>query len=98
MEDAEDLDDVRVVQAVQDDDLAEDPARGVDGLERIGDPLQGNDSARAFVERLAHRAEGAAAEERDELVAAPDLPRVHMTGILVLQGGRREEGGGRGVR
>ena len=84
MEDAEDLDDVRVVQAVQDDDLAEDPARGVDGLERIGDPLQGNDSARAFVERLAHRAEGAAAEERDELVAAPDLPRVHMTGILVL--------------
>ena len=97
VEDAEDLDDVRVVQAVQDDDLAEDPARGVDGLERVRDSLQRDDAPGASVERFAHRTERSAAEEGEEPVPGPDLPRVDVSGVLVLRASRGTERGSSGA-
>ena len=97
VEDAEDLDDVRVVQAVQDDDLAEDPARGVDRLERVRDSLQRDDAPGASVERFAHRTERSAAEEGEEPVPGPDLPRVDVSGVLVLRASRGTERGSSGA-
>ena len=86
-----------MVQAVQDDDLAEDPTRGVDGLERVRDSLQRDDAPGASIERFAHRAERSAAEEGEEPVPGPDLPRVDVSGVLVLRASRGTERGSSGT-
>ena len=83
-EDVEDLDDVRVVQAVQDHHLAQDALRRVHRGERVRHALERDEPRGPRVEGFDHRPEAAATQHRDQPVVLADAPRLDLAALRVL--------------
>eukprot|EP00982_Pelagococcus_subviridis_P006693 30259-Pelagococcus_subviridis.AAC.2 len=76
VKDAVDLDDVRMVEPVQDDDLSQDPLRVLERAQRVRDALHRDHASREDVSSFAHRAETSVTEHGDQAVPRPGLPRL----------------------
>ena len=84
VEHVENLNDVRVVEAVQHNHLAKHALRALQGVERVWDALEGDESTRVDVRGFAHRTVRAASEDAQQAVSRAHLPRLRLSALGVL--------------